>query len=308
MKKRLLAVLSVLLLALAVDAQWAHVTTGTQRGGACDLCTDLVAYFPLDEVAGQRNDIKGANHLTDNNTVGSAAGKHNNAASFVAANNEYLSHASNADFRIPPTGRAFALWVYIPAGTPGDTIFRKMTDDFSADEYLLHKDGVDVGGAGQIYFVVLGGVGDWAIQSEAAPAPVPMGAWHLYVAWYDPSDKKAKLQIDNGVVAAGSALTTDPFNSASDFVLGKATVGWNGALQGQADEFAVWSVLDATRRTELWNAGAGKFYDGTQFAYLFWEQPWRYAKADWFLSRPPLSSVSLRDCPRTRASTNGGWR
>ena len=58
------------------------------------LFDDLVAYWNLNETSGDRADATGNGHtLTDNNTVGYATGKINNAASFVAANSGYLSIA-----------------------------------------------------------------------------------------------------------------------------------------------------------------------------------------------------------------------
>ena len=63
----------------------------------CTLPTNLIAYWKLDEASGTRNDSKGANHLTDNNTVTQAVGKVGNAAQFTLANSEYLSIADNAD-------------------------------------------------------------------------------------------------------------------------------------------------------------------------------------------------------------------
>ena len=62
-----------------------------------DLANSLVAFWKLDEASGQRNDSIGTNHLADNNTVLSAAGKvYPLAATFAADANEYLSIASNA--------------------------------------------------------------------------------------------------------------------------------------------------------------------------------------------------------------------
>ena len=56
------------------------------------LTTDLYrAYREMNEASGTRNDSHGANHLTDNNTVGSAPGIVGTAADFEAGSLEYLS-------------------------------------------------------------------------------------------------------------------------------------------------------------------------------------------------------------------------
>src|SRR3990167_10705009 len=62
-------------------------------GGHATLTDGLVSYWTLDEASGVRYDsvVASANDLTDNNTVASATGKFNDAASFLAANSESLS-------------------------------------------------------------------------------------------------------------------------------------------------------------------------------------------------------------------------
>jgi hypothetical protein len=45
--------------------------------------TNLISWWSLDEASGSRADKHGANTLTDNNTVLSAAGKKSNAGNFV---------------------------------------------------------------------------------------------------------------------------------------------------------------------------------------------------------------------------------
>ncbi len=54
---------------------------------------NLAAWWSFDEASGARNDSHGSSHLTDNNTVTSAAGKKSNAASFASANAEYLNRS-----------------------------------------------------------------------------------------------------------------------------------------------------------------------------------------------------------------------
>ena len=60
------------------------------------LSDSLVSYWILGEASGERADSHDSNPLTDNNTVGQAAGKITNAADFIPGNSEYLNHADNA--------------------------------------------------------------------------------------------------------------------------------------------------------------------------------------------------------------------
>ena len=91
------------------------------------LLTGLVSWWNLDETSGTRADSVGSNHLTDVNTVGYAAGKIGNAASFVAANNETLSTETalfEDDFTLsmwvktPLTGTIYILEGADPPNTP----------------------------------------------------------------------------------------------------------------------------------------------------------------------------------------------
>src|SRR5690242_13052659 len=70
---------------------------GAGRGGSGSLANGLVAFWDLGEASGQRNDSHtNLLHLTDNNTVTSAAGLVGTAAQFTAANTEYLSRVSES--------------------------------------------------------------------------------------------------------------------------------------------------------------------------------------------------------------------
>src|SRR4051794_40520428 len=81
------------------------------------LLANLVSYWKLDEASTgvapvTRNDSHGTNHLTDNNTVTSAAGKLGNAAQFTAANSESLSRIDNASLRFGDEDFSLAFWFW----------------------------------------------------------------------------------------------------------------------------------------------------------------------------------------------------
>ncbi len=245
------------------------------------LCDSLVSYWPLDEVAGQRNDTKGTNHLTDNNTVASAAGKHNNAASFVAANSEYLDIAAqvlpvNGDFTV-------AFWAkHTETDGLNRNVFPFKTKAGAIDQHGIFLEATWVGGFYRYY------------NRRAFGTSINLGyngnTWVLYFYEYVHATTTTRC------MAMGSALNSGIWSAGSVADLGAAT-NYFSMLSPEAssldnpwvmDEFAIWSrVLIADERTELWNAGAGKFYDGTKFAYLLLSQPWRYAANDnWLLAKP----------------------
>src|SRR3990167_1322919 len=82
-------------------------------GDHATLTDGLVSYWTLDEAGGVRYDsvVASANDLTDNNTVGSATGKNNLAANFVAANGESLSSTAGA-LALGDTNWTVAGWAY----------------------------------------------------------------------------------------------------------------------------------------------------------------------------------------------------
>src|SRR5687768_4787916 len=84
-------------------------TRGKRRS---PLLTSLIAHWRLDETSGFRADSHAGLDLGDINTVASAAGKLSNAASFLASNEESLSHVDNAALSMGNIDFTIALWVW----------------------------------------------------------------------------------------------------------------------------------------------------------------------------------------------------
>src|SRR5687768_2136031 len=80
---------------------------------ASPLLTSLIAHWKLDQTSGVRADSHAGNNLGDINTVGSAAGKLGNAASFIAANEEALGLGDNASLSMGNIDFTLALWVWL---------------------------------------------------------------------------------------------------------------------------------------------------------------------------------------------------
>src|SRR5262245_2022186 len=75
------------------------------------LLNALMAHWRLEEASGTRVDAHGGNNLGDINTVGQAAGKLGNAASFLAASEESLTIGDNAALRMGDINFTIAGWV-----------------------------------------------------------------------------------------------------------------------------------------------------------------------------------------------------
>ena len=224
------------------------------RGGAVAappsaLLTGLEAYWKLDEASGQRNDSHGANHLTDNNTVGSAVGKLGNAADFIPANSEYLSIADNASLSAGDIDFTIACWVFVDAAVErgfvckdaiGSREFNLVTEANSKVNFYVSPDGT-------------------ALVAVTEALAISTGAWHYLVAWHDSVANTINLQTDDGAVVS-TAHATGVNNGTAAFHIGslRPTLYF---MDGLIDSVGFWKrVLTAGERTSLYNGGAGLEY------------------------------------------------
>src|SRR5678815_5281605 len=75
------------------------------------LTDSLIAFWELEEASGTRVDAHGANDLSDNATVTSAAGKVGTAADFEVGNSEFLSIVDNPDLSVADIDFTWCAWV-----------------------------------------------------------------------------------------------------------------------------------------------------------------------------------------------------
>jgi len=229
---------------------WTATGPSGPFGGHATLTDGLVSYWTLDEASGTRADSVGTNHLTDNNTVTSVAGVFNDAASFVAANSEYLSHVDDGAALSIDGDKTFAAWVYRTTAGANMAIVSQRTSGNGA--YQLYFDTAD-----KLHAYITDSVAGFSEPSITTS--VVAGTWNFCVMWYDSSDKKLRVQMNGGTIAAGSALSNGPVASTQDFNVVRlaGSIYGNGAV----DELGIWSrVLTTDERTDLYNGGAGLFY------------------------------------------------
>lgn len=217
------------------------------------LLIDLVAYWNLDEESGTRFDSVGSNHLTDNNTVTSAAGILNGAAQFTAANNEYLSIADNPTLSTGDIDFTIAAWVSLDSrGIPHDIAshwdFPSGAPNKSwALEYEVGED--------RLRFIVSDdGLTDTSlIEANSFGAPL-LSTPHFVIGWHDALNDTINIQVDNGAVDSVSHAT-GVFDSAFEFRIGAR--GSSGApgdqMDGWIDEVGLWKrTLTPEERTTLY--------------------------------------------------------
>jgi len=220
-------------------------TNGKRRS---PLLTSLVAHWRLDEASGVRVDSHGGNDLGDINTVGSAAGKLGNAASFIAGNEESLGLGDNAALSMGNIDFTLAFWVWSNSLT-GTGLAGKW--GAGSLEYLAYFDGTNLR-----FHVSDNGTDNFSVANSQS---ISINTWYFYIAWHDATANTINLSINNNT-AASTAHSTGVHDGDSSFSLGRNEEGGTW-LNGRLDSVGLWKrLLTATERAQLYNGGAGLDY------------------------------------------------
>jgi hypothetical protein len=215
---------------------------------ASPLLTDLVAYWKLDEPSGTRFDSVGTNNLTDIGSVGSGIGKQGNAASFVAANNEYLDGGDILD---------------IGDGSLTVSCWFRTTDNGA----LVPLIGKPWGGnkAGRYAIYLTSGTVECNVQdaggtrTATSPGTYNDGNWHLAIQVIDRANGLF-LYVDNVLVDSVPGAITGSLDTGDPFLIGFYS-NLIAYLDGDVDECGVWErVLTNSEITQLYNGGAAITY------------------------------------------------
>lgn len=234
-----------------MDMRLRHVAAAGPAGpfgGHATLGNNVFAGWRMDEASGTRADILGTYTLTDNNTVGSVAGKNGTAASFVSGNSESLTYSSYPDSNGGNFG--WSIWFYPTATGQGL---------MSSGDYVT---------AGELEFAIWLQAtdtiriryDDGGVLSQAdRTVDMALNTWHHMIV--SRSGSVITPYFD------GAALTTISHTAVSATVdnLVFGAVQWGGGpLQfatAYIDETINWSrALTAAEASSLWNSGAGLFY------------------------------------------------
>jgi hypothetical protein len=229
----------------------------SQSGAAASSLLDgLVAYWKLDEASGIRFDSVGTNHLSDNNTVGSAIGKIGNAASFVAANSEYLSSASAA---LDLTGNySISVWINFTSSITSIVLGRY--NDGANRGFAIRTSNGEI----QFYHAVQGSSeGGFISNVINSPPSYNDGTWHHCVATFEIGIGSA-LYINNTLVGTANTTTSGISSYTQAFRVGAQDGVPGRYYTGEADEIGIWGrVLTPAERTQIYNGGAGITYPFT---------------------------------------------
>lgn len=230
------------------------------------ILNNIVAAWRFEESSGTRFDFVGNYDLTDNNTVGVATGKVGNAASFVLANSESLSIASDATHGLSASLSGLSPdwtitgWVYLNSKLTTQAIISKWDAASGAlKDYLLqYNNSTD-----RFEFVINNGDLSNNIKTASADSlgSPSINTWYFIAAWYDSTQGTVNIKV-NAKAVDSIANLLGIHGSATDFYIGReATSGTPYFLNGRVDAVHIWRrVLTPAERKFLYNNGNGREY------------------------------------------------
>jgi hypothetical protein len=235
----------IVLIAVLLGLFCLPVASARAQGGI-DLLDGLSAYWTLDEESGVRYDSHGSYDLTDNNTVGYATGVIGNAASFVAANTESLSHVDADGLEAGENGLTISAWIRLNSSVTGYLVSRWISGNNGSSWCLYYSSS-----NGRLYlYESPDGVNFNSIYQNFS-----LSEWNFVVAWF--GDGSYHMQINNSSIVTGTAdLYAD---SVVNFTIGAAQS--TGYSTSYIDEVGLWQrVLTTDERAALYNDGNGLAY------------------------------------------------
>lgn len=212
------------------------LTSGT-GAPASTLLDGLISWWPMNEASGTRFDVHGANHLTANNSVGSAAGKVSAAASMVHGSSEHLSAIVDR-----PAEWTLAFWMKYASGAAYDSPW-----GWGADN--MEKSGANWG---------------WRI-AQGDPANVNMGAattnWEF---WAFATDADGSYWSKNGAAwtSAGGAKAPTGSGLTLSFAVRADINSLTYVTMLQDEALLSGRKLTDAELVELFNGGDGIAYPG----------------------------------------------
>jgi hypothetical protein len=217
---------------------------------ASGILTGLQAFWKMDEASGTRYDAVGSNHLTDNNTVTSAAGKVSDCAQFVVSNQEWLSIVDDASLDVGAEGAHWCCWVYADSlPVQRDVAGKRLT----ANEWCTSLMGT---GAAQ-FTSWHGGVAKVATSGTGV---LTTATWYFLDWWLDLPNSLIGISVNNGAASTTPTGGTAQDSGATRFDIGAIGSGV-GSFDGRIDGFGFWNrLLTSDELTTLYNGGNGLAY------------------------------------------------
>ena len=223
--------------------------------GAVDPLLDgLIAWWSMDEASGNRADSHtGGITLTDNNTVGSIAGKVGNAARLIRSNNEYLSTTDDA-LNLATVDFSFLFWARFSSGTSEFAIEQINGSGFGG--YRCRRQN----STSTLDFGLFDSTANF--ESVLSDTTIAVDTWVHVALTHNASTKTLTIVMDDGTpksntytLTPSDPTTSEPFTISSQFQ--------SVQMSGRMDEVAAYNkVVAAQVITDHYNSGSGIGYPG----------------------------------------------
>jgi hypothetical protein len=220
-------------------------------GTATSFNTNLAAYWSLDEASGNRSDSRGAQTLTDTNTVASTTGKQSSAANFTGSSSEKLNRSDSSTLSAGDIDFFFSLWIY-PTLNSGSRMTLINKGSTGSGEYRVEIDWA----TSTVRFLVANA----ALSSTEVTSSVTIttNEWYFITAWHDSVSNVIGVGVNT--IEATTAHTTGVRDSTGNFCLGARDT--DQYYTGRMDEVGLWKnyIPSVHERQWLYNQYAGRTY------------------------------------------------
>ena len=252
-----------------LDASQVALITQRMNQLSAPVVTRLESHWSLDEESGTRLDSVGANDLTDNATVGFAAGVVGNAAVFVEGNFEHLSIADNASVSVGDIDFAFCGFINVDNLTNDQPVIGKYVSAGDKREYTIYMDST----ADKLNFVVSPDKIAFTTVSTDTFGALSAATNYFFFAYHDSINNEIGISIDGGAVDT-AAHTTGVADGTEAFHLGSYQTSDNVVFNfdGLIDNVFYWKdyVPTAEEITWLYNLGSGRSYAEMLAQFATW--------------------------------------
>lgn len=211
--------------------------------GQSRLHIGLVSYWKLDESTGTRRDWAGPHNLTVVGGVGSDTGIINNAATFAAGANNYLT-VTNTAFVTGTNPFTISLWFYRTNACVSSSIIRKSLGAATNSEFALVFSTTSHRLLATMYSA------DGTFSQIADTYATTTNTWYHTTLFYDPAAQFFGISL-NGREITKVYADVHRATNVSMTIGGSANAT---QVQGKIDEVAFWNrCLSPIERAELYN-------------------------------------------------------
>jgi hypothetical protein len=208
------------------------------------LKNDLVAWWQLDELSGDRVSKIGGITLADSNSVLYQTGKRGNAAQFVSGSSQDLWIADTSSLSFGDEDFTVACWVKFTTTTATQGLVAKWDNGSNDKEYQLqYSNSLD-----RICFSISNDGSTVTTEAGDILGSPADGTWYCVIGWHDSVNDTLNIQINDGEIDSQSYANGCNDNIA-DFAIGSRGHVDNFA-NALIDEVAIWSrVLTEEERS-----------------------------------------------------------